>query len=106
MKPISNYVLALGTVQQNKSAANLPKQTNMKKTATKWMGTSRITAESIAAEFILCPNLCWQQRLINEHVSKQIQQEPAQGRKVLVEKRQQNKSCIKLCTCPKSNAAK
>jgi len=50
------------------------------------MGTSRITTESLAAESILCANLCWQQRLINEHVSKQIQQEPAQGRKVLVEK--------------------
>ena len=48
------------------------------------MGTSRIITESIAAEPILCANLCWQQRLINEHVSKQIQQEPAQGRKVLV----------------------
>jgi hypothetical protein len=60
------------------------------------MGTSRIITESIAAEFILCPNLCWQQRLINVHVSKQIQQEPAQGRKVLVEKMQQNESCIKL----------
>ena len=28
------------------------------------------------------------------HVSKQIQQEPAQGRNVLVENRQQNESCI------------
>ena len=35
-----------------------PQQTNMKKPATKWMGTSRITTESIAAESILCANLC------------------------------------------------
>ena len=67
--------------------------------------TSELTTENIAAESILCANLCWQLYLINEHVSKQIQQGPAQGRKVLVEKRQKNESCIRLCTCSKNNVA-
>ena len=59
MKVVSNYVLALRNMQQEKQqTANPPKQTNTKRTATKWMGTSRITTESIAAESILCPNLC------------------------------------------------
>ena len=52
MKAVSNFVPALRTMQQDKTAANLnpPKPTNMKRTATNWMGTSRITTESIAAE--------------------------------------------------------
>ena len=58
MKAVSNYVLALRKMQQDKTAANPPKTNNTKRTATNWMGTSRITTESIAAESILCPNLC------------------------------------------------
>ena len=108
MKAVSNYVLALRNMHQDKTANSKPSQNKptWKTTATKWMGTSRITTESIAAESILCPNLCWQQQLINERVSRQIQQEPAQGRKVLVEKRQQDENCIKFCTCSKKNAAR
>ena len=106
MKTISNYVPALRIMQQDKTAANPPKTNQHEENCYKVDGTSRITTESIAAESILCPNLCWQPCLINEQVSQQIQQEPAQGRNVLVEKRQQNESCIKLCTCSKNNAAR
>ena len=67
------------------------------------MGTNRITTESIAAESILCPNLCWDQRLVNVHISKQVPQKRAQGRKVLVEKNKMktvsNWVCLKI-PCP------
>ena len=43
----------------------LPKQTNMRTTARKWMGTSRFTTESIAAQSSnLCANLSCQPTLI------------------------------------------
>ena len=58
MKAVSSDVLALRNMQQDKQqTANPPKTNNMKRTATNWMGTSRITAESIAAESTPCPNL-------------------------------------------------
>ena len=72
MKAISNYVPALRIMQQDKTAANPnpPKTNQHEENCYKVDGTSRITTESTAAESILCANLCWQQWLINEHVSK------------------------------------
>ena len=58
MKPVSNYVPALRTMQQDKTAANPHKTNQHEENCYKVDGTSRITTESIAAEFILCPNLC------------------------------------------------
>jgi myo-inositol-1-phosphate synthase len=106
MKAISNYVPALRIMQQNKTAANAPKTNQHEENCHKMDGTSRITTESIAAESILCANLCRQQWLINVHVCKKMQPEPAQGRNVLVENRQQHESCIKLCTCSKNPCSK
>ena len=52
-------VLALRKMQQDKAAANPQKKNNMKKTATKWMGTSRITTKNVAAESSsLCASFC------------------------------------------------
>ena len=45
-------VLALRKMQQDKAAANPPKKNNMKKTATKWMGTSRITTKKRCSRII------------------------------------------------------
>ena len=57
----------------------------MKKTATKWMGTSGITTESIAAESSnLCANLCWQQWLINEQVRKKYSKSQPKAGKYLL----------------------
>jgi len=58
MKAISNYVPALRIMQQNKTAANAPKKNQHEENYDKVDGTSRITIESIAAESILCANLC------------------------------------------------
>jgi len=58
MKPISNYVPALRIMQQDKTAANAPKTNQHEENCYKVDGTSRITTESIAAESILCANLC------------------------------------------------
>ena len=59
MKAVSNYVLALRTMQQDKTAANDPKTNqHAEGNCHKMDGTSRITTKSIAAESILCANLC------------------------------------------------
>ena len=58
MKTISNYVPALRTMQQDKTAANPSKTNQHEENCYKVDGTSRITTESIAAESILCANLC------------------------------------------------
>ena len=75
-------------MQQNKTAATPPQQTNMKDNCYKVDGhesnhyrkhCSRINS---ASRFVLTTAI---DKWINEHVSKQIQQEPAQGRTVIVE---------------------
>ena len=59
----------------------------MKKTSTKWMGTSQITTESLATESsILCSNLEWQQRFINEHVRKKYSKSQPKAGKYLMKK--------------------
>ena len=86
MKTISNYVPALRTMQQDKTAANPHKTNQHEKNCYKVDGTSRITTESIAAEFILCPNLCGQQWLINEQVSKKYSKSQPKAGKYLLKK--------------------
>jgi len=60
IKAISNYVPALRIMEQGKTAANPnpPKTNQHEENCYKVDGTSRITTESIAAESILCANLC------------------------------------------------
>ena len=59
------------------------KQINMKRTATNWTGTSRITTENIAAESMRA-NLRWQPWLINEHVSKKCSKSQPKARTYLL----------------------
>ena len=83
------YVLALRKMQQDKTdkQRTLPKQTNMKDNCYKVEWARVESLQKALQQNPFCAQICVaQQRLINEHVSKQIQQEPAQGRKVLVEK--------------------
>ena len=61
MKAVSNYAPALRIMHQDKTAANPnPLKTNQhEENCYKLDGyINRITTESIAAESILCPNLC------------------------------------------------
>ena len=106
-------------MQQNKTAATPSQQTNMKDNCYKVDGhesnhyrkhCSRINSVS---RFVLTTAI---DKWINEHVSKQIQQEPAQGRTVIVEnaakwkavsnyvlalrKMQKNKNGCKPWQCP------
>ena len=58
---VSNYVPAEGTVLQNKRAANAPtlfKTNQHEENCYRVDGKSRITTENIAADSILCANLC------------------------------------------------
>ena len=57
MKAISNYVPALRIMQQNKTAANAPKKTNMKKTTTKWMGQAESLQKALQQN-PFCAQIC------------------------------------------------
>ena len=84
MKAVSNLYLLYekcGKIKQLQPFQNKP---TWKTTATEWTGTSRITTESIAAESILCANLCWQQWSINEHVSKKYSKSQPKAGKYLL----------------------
>ena len=68
------------------------------------MGTSRITTESIAAEsFILCANLCWQQCLMNEHVSKNYSKSRPKAGKYWLKTRRQKKRYLQYLKNSKIN---
>ena len=88
MKAVSNYVLALRQCSKTKQLQNLLKQTTVKKISTKWMGTSQITTESLAAESsILCATWYWEQRFINEHVRKKYSKSQRKAGKYLLNKK-------------------
>ena len=109
MKAISNYVPALRIMQQDKTAANPnpPKTNQHEENCYKVDGYKSNHYRKHCSRIIQSVRKFVLTAVVDKWTSqKKIQQEPAQGRKVLVENRQQNESCIKLCTCSKNNAAR
>ena len=93
-------------MQQDKTAANAPKTNQHEENCYKVDGYKSIHYRKH------CSRIHSVRKFVLTAVAdkwtrqEKMQQEPAQGRKVLVEKRQENDLYIKLCTCSKNNAAR